>query len=191
MDKLIINAINDYGYLAILLFMLIENVFPPIPSEMILSFGGFFTTTTNLTVGGVILFSTIGSTIGSIILYGLGKYCSNDKIKKWLKIKESDYIRMDHWFEKNGVKAIFLCRFIPLLRSLISLPAGMLKMNIGIFIVYTALGSVIWNSVIIYLGAFTGDAWPTIRTYFDMYSTFFYIVLLIIFIFIIIKWKRQ
>lgn len=191
MDKLIIEAINDYGYLAILLFMLIENVFPPIPSEMILSFGGFFTTTTNLTIGGVILFSTIGSTVGSVVLYGLGKYCSNEKVKKWLKIKESDYNRMDSWFEKNGIKAIFLCRFIPLLRSLISLPAGMLKMNFGIFIVYTALGSVIWNSVIIYLGAFTGEAWPTIRSYFDMYSTIFYILFLITIIFIIIKWKKR
>jgi len=136
MEKWIIEVMNTYGYIGIFLLIALENIFPPIPSEVILTFGGFMTTTTNLSVFWVIIVSTIGSVAGAIILYGIGVLLNVDRLErivdKWghiLRITSKDIKKADDWFHRFGVWTIFFGRLVPLIRRLISIPAGMSHMN--------------------------------------------------------------
>jgi membrane protein DedA with SNARE-associated domain len=177
MQEWIINVLNHFGYIGIALLIAIENIFPPIPSEIILTFGGFMTTQSNMNIWLVALSATIGSVAGAIILYGIGRLVSPQRLTwlldKWgriLRIKKSDLIKAEDWFIRHGNSTVFLCRFIPIVRSLISIPAGMARMKIGKFLFYTILGTAIWNTVLIYLGALAGENWKSILTYLNTYS---------------------
>lgn len=138
MENFVIGIMNKFGYLGIFLLILLENLFPPIPSEVILTFGGFMTISTSMNVFGVILVSTIGSLLGAIILYYLGKILNKERINKIIKskygkllrIKSKDIEMADKWFDTKGRKTVFFCRFIPVVRSLISIPAGMSEMQL-------------------------------------------------------------
>lgn len=187
MQEIIISIMESFGYLGILLLITIENVFPPIPSEVILLFAGFMTTKSKLTLVGVIIVSTIGSLIGAIILYLVGRLLNkerlikivNGKIGKILRLSEKDILKADEWFSKKGTKTVFFCRFVPVLRSLISIPAGISGMNIPKFLIYTTIGSLIWNTVLSYMGMVTGENWEKILAVFETYSTVIKIILLI------------
>ena len=133
MQYWMISIMNHYGYLGIALLILIENLFPPIPSEVILTFGGFLTTYTNMNLIGVILFSTLGSVLGAVVLYQIGSLVPvskleaivSGKIGKLLHFKKEDVSHAVEWFDSKGNYTVFFCRFIPIVRSLISIPAGM------------------------------------------------------------------
>lgn len=200
MQEIIINIMNQFGYLGVFLLIAIENIFPPIPSEVILTFGGYMTTYTKLTVPYVIISSTLGSIIGAIILYFIGKLLNKErlikivdgKIGKILCLKKEDILKADAWFDKKGYKSVFYCRFVPIVRSLISIPAGMSEMNIPKFLIYTTIGSLIWNSVLVILGSIVGENWENIVNIFNTYSHIALIVLIIIFItFIILFYKKK
>ena len=187
MQEIIISIMESFGYLGILLLITIENVFPPIPSEVILLFAGFMTTKSKLSLIGVIIVSTIGSLIGAINLYLVGRLLNkerlikivNGKIGKVLRLSEKDILKADEWFSKKGTKTVFFCRFVPVLRSLISIPAGISGMNIPKFLIYTTIGSLIWNTVLSYMGMVTGENWEKILSVFETYSTVIKIILLI------------
>lgn len=175
---------SEFGYLSIFLLVALENVFPPIPSEIILTFGGFLTRSTDMTVVGVILFSTLGSIAGAVILYGIGRLISVDRLErlvdkygKVLRVKASDLERAQAFFLRYGNKAVFLCRMVPLVRSLISIPAGMSKMKFGYFLLFTSAGTLIWNMVLVIAGALVGDQWESILTFMDYYSHIVYLVI--------------
>jgi membrane protein DedA with SNARE-associated domain len=177
MQELIIQVLNQFGYAGIALLIAIENIFPPIPSEVILTFGGFMTTYTSMNVWLVSLFATIGSVIGAIVLYGIGRLMTPQRlawiIDKWgrfLRIKKQDIKKAESWFNRRGSITVFFCRFIPIVRSLISIPAGMANMNIGKFLLYTTLGTSIWNIILVCLGAFAGANWGSILKYMNTYS---------------------
>lgn len=190
MQEIIIMLMNKYGYLGILLLIMIENVFPPIPSEIILCFGGFMTNNSNLSILGVVISSTIGSILGAIILYLIGKILNKErlikivqgKIGKILRLKKKDIVMADHWFDTKGSKTVFFCRFIPILRSLISIPAGMSEMAFIKFITLTTLGTLIWNTVLTYLGSIMGENWTKLVDIIDKYSHIVLVILIIIFI---------
>lgn len=195
MENFIIEIMNDFGYIGIGLLILIENIFPPIPSELILTFGGFMTIDTNMTIVGVIIASTIGSVLGSIILYYIGKILNKERLikivtskyGKLLRVKPEDIESADKWFDKKGNKTVFFCRFIPVVRSLISIPAGMSEMPLVKFIVYTTFGSAIWNTVLVLVGAFAGDKKDLILTIIDDAS--YVIVALIVIVFLIFVYR--
>lgn len=190
MQEIIISLMNDFGYLGILLLIMIENVFPPIPSEIILCFGGFMTTTTNLTIFGVVLVSTIGSILGAVILYFIGKIFNKDrfikivsgKVGKVLRLKKEDIELADRWFDSKGSKTVFFCRFIPIVRSLISIPAGMSEMRFSKFLILTSLGTLIWNTVLTVLGSIMGENWAQVAHVIDSYSSIVLIVLIVLFV---------
>ena len=160
MEQLLIDLIEQCGYLAIIFLLILENLFPPLPSELILIFCCYLTTISELTIIGVILAATFGSLIGALILYHIGsiicinhlKRLFNTKLGKITRIKEKDIDNAFDWFEKRGNIAILICKFIPVLRSLISIPAGMSKMNLNKFIIYTTLGSLMWNISVVLIG---------------------------------------
>ncbi|MED3962184.1 DedA family protein [Niallia taxi] len=197
MENWITNTMEEFGYIGILLLITIENIFPPIPSEIILTFGGFMTTYTDMTVFGVVAVSTVGSVLGAIILYWIGTLLNMEKIEsivdRWghiIRLTKEDVHKANGWFDKYGYWTVFFCRFIPLIRSLISLPAGMAKMNFGIFLVLTTLGTLIWNYVLIRIGAAVGSSWESIVEYMDIYSNIIYVVIalaIIVFLFLYIR----
>src|SRR5690625_1540954 len=146
MENWLLEMMNEYGYIGIMFLIAIENIFPPIPSEVILTFGGFMTNTTNLSITGVVIASTAGSVVGASFLYILGLQLDVAKLEKivdkWghvLRITNHDLYKADNWFEKYGPWTVFFCRFIPLIRSLISIPAGMSHMKLSIFLPLTIL----------------------------------------------------
>ena len=195
MENFVIGIMNKFGYLGIFLLILLENLFPPIPSEVILTFGGFMTISTSMNIFGVILVSTIGSLLGAIILYYLGKILNKERINKIIKskygkllrIKSKDIEMADKWFDTKGRKTVFFCRFIPVVRSLISIPAGMSEMPLPQFTIYTFFGSLIWNTVLILIGAFAGDKKDYILSLLDDVSNIVLIVLIIIFVVLIYR----
>ena len=196
MEQIIINIMEQVGYLGVFLLIAIENIFPPIPSEVILVFGGFMTTYTTLNIPIMILAATLGSLVGAIVLYYIGKIFNKERLKKIisgkigkvLRLKASDIEKADKWFDTKGNKTVFFCRFIPIVRSLISIPAGMSEMPMQKFLIYTILGSLIWNTVLIVVGSIVGDKWETIVGYLDNFSNIILIILVIIFVVAMYYW---
>lgn len=189
---------EQFGYFGVAFLIMIENLFPPIPSEVILTFGGFMTTTTELNIPLMIVAATIGAVVGAAILYGLGTLLDVERLDKIvdkygniLRITHADIHKADSWFDRYGFWTVFFCRFVPLIRSLISLPAGMANMNFGLFLLFTTVGTIIWNTVLIYLGAAVGSQWETIVHYMDIYSNIAYVILGIIGIAVIIWYIRK
>ena len=184
MQEFIVEIIDQFGYLGILLLIAIENIFPPIPSEVILTFAGFLTTCTAMNLPGVIAVSTAGSMIGALVLYGVGRLLTPQKLEhllenrigQLLRFKKEDVSRAVGWFSRRGASTVFLCRFIPIVRSLISIPAGVAKMPLGKFLALTAAGTLIWNTVLVSLGALAGSSWQKIVAYTDVYSKLFLIL---------------
>ncbi len=199
MQEIIISFMDQFGYLGVLLLVALENVFPPIPSEVILAFGGFMTTHTSLLVVGVIISATIGSVLGALILYFVGKLMNKErlihlvsgKVGKVLRLKPKDIEKADRWFDVHGNIAVFFCRFVPIVRSLISIPAGMSDMPLRYFLLFTTLGTVIWNTVLVVLGSKMGENWTKIVDFFEEYSAITLIVLVIGFIVFVFSFYFQ
>lgn len=184
MEAWIRGFLENFGYLGVALLIAIENIFPPIPSEVILTLGGFMTTYTNLNVWLVSLAATVGSVGGAILLYGLGMVLTPQRmegiVKRWgriLRLKMSDIEKAQGWFNKRGSITVFFCRFVPIVRSLISIPAGTSRMNFVKFFIYTTVGTAIWNIVLVNLGAFAGENWEAVAEKFDAYSNVALVVL--------------
>lgn len=148
---------------------MVENLFPPIPSEIILTFSGFIAKEAHLNIILIIISSTLGSVVGAIILYYLG-YFLNDKIITLLKLNKNNTSKTMNEFNKSGKRSVFFGRLAPIVRSLISIPAGIAKMNIVEFTILTTLGSLIWNTVLIVLGSMIGKNYlivsHVIKTYY-------------------------
>lgn len=155
----------------------LENIFPPIPSEIVLSFGGFMTTQSDLTVTGVVISSTLGAVVGAIILFYIGRLLDVERleriVERWghlLRTDKEDIHKANAWFHRYGIWTVFFCRMVPIVRSLISIPAGMAKMNFPLFLLFTTVGSLIWNMVLVNLGAALGASWSKVLEYMSVYQ---------------------
>ena len=200
MEEFVISIMNQFGYFGIFFLIFIENIFPPIPSEVVLLFGGFMTTYSKLNLFGMVIFSTLGSTVGAIVLYYVGKILNKERLKKIvsgkigkiLRLKASDIEKADKWFDTKGNKTVFFCRFIPVVRSLISIPAGMSEMIMSKFLLYTITGSLIWNTVLLFVGSKVGENWKKIEQMMNQYSHIILIILIIAFIgFVIYHFSKK
>lgn len=169
-QQTIIDFINTYGYLGVAGLIAIETIFPPIPSELVLTFTGYLTTTSQLSIWAAIVAATLGAYIGAVVLYWLGRLLNAEQIERWLSgrwgkilhLKASDVAKAEGYFRRKGGWAVFFGRFVPVVRSLISLPAGMVKYPFAKFSWLTLSGTLIWNTVLILIGHYAGRAWPTI-----------------------------
>ena len=190
MQSWIIDIMNQYGYVGIILLIALENIFPPIPSEVILTFGGVMTLHTSLTAWGVIIAATLGSLLGAMVLYGVGWFLSAErlgnllegKVGQILHFKKADVFKATDWFNSKGKSTVLFCRCIPVIRSLISIPAGMAKMKFGIFCLLTTMGSLLWNIILVYLGIAAGASWEKIGGGVDLYTQITVIVLIVVLI---------
>ncbi len=184
MRELVLELMGEYGNLAVFLLILVENLFPPIPSEVILTFGGVMTVCTDMTPVGVILFSTAGSLAGAVILYSVGRFLPDEVFRKLLcgQIGHLLHFRLEDvdlakgWFRERGRSAVFLCRLIPIVRSLISIPAGIARMPFVPFLVFTAAGSLLWNTVLVYAGRIAGDSREKVSAAVGVYSDLFLMI---------------
>lgn len=178
MDHWILEIMSSYGYLGLALLIMAENLFPPIPSEIILTFGGFMTTYTRMHIPGTVLSATVGSVGGALILYQAGRFLSparldtllSGRLGRILHLKKADIQKAADWFDSRGNYTVFFCRFIPIVRSLISIPAGMADMALGRFLWMTVLGSLLWNLILICAGAAAGTSWQKAVQYFGSYT---------------------
>lgn len=198
MENWITSVMEQFGYVGIFLLIMLENIFPPIPSEVILTFGGFMTTTTNLSVAGVVVASTLGSVGGAVVLYGVGLLIDIRKVERiverWghiLRLTKNDIHKANGWFSTYGMWTVFFCRFIPLIRSLISLPAGMAHMNFLVFLILTTAGTLIWNIVLVLIGAAVGESWESVVGYMDVYSYIVYGAIALVFIVIVMIFFKK
>ncbi|RDU36841.1 DedA family protein [Neobacillus piezotolerans] len=184
MENWIISIMNEFGYIGIFLLIALENIFPPIPSEVILTFAGFMTTTSNLSVTGAVAVSTLGSVAGAAVLYGVGRLLDVERLERivdrwgrFLRLTRKDLHKADAWFSRRGVWTVFFCRLVPLVRSLISIPAGMAKMKFPLFLLLTTAGTLIWNTILVNAGAMLGASWETVAGFMDTFSNVVYVLL--------------
>lgn len=175
MEEFLIDIVNDFGYLGIIMLILVENVFPPIPSEAILLFGGALTLNTKMNAPGVVAAATFGAVAGAIVLYGFGRFFKAQRLKeifsgrfgKIFRLKPEYVDKSVGWFEKYQGRAVFICRCIPMMRSLISIPAGISEMKVSKFLILTFFGSIIWNTLLVSIGVLLGTAWESVVPYFN------------------------
>ena len=163
------DVIDALGYIGVFALIVLENVFPPIPSEAILPLAGFLAGQGEMWLPAVIIAATLGAVAGALILYGLGAWFGDRRVRwlinrygKWLVITEEDFDKANGWFNRYGGLAVLICRLVPIVRSLVSIPAGLRRMNLTTFIIYTAIGSGIWNSILVIAGWWLGDNWEEV-----------------------------
>jgi membrane protein DedA with SNARE-associated domain len=161
-------VISKTGYVGIGILMTMESMIMPVPSEAVMPFAGFLWFEHKLSFWGIVLASTTGSIIGSLISYCIGAYGGRAFVKKYGKyflLNEHHLDRTENFFSRHGEITIFISRFIPVVRHLISIPAGLGRMNIVRFSIYTIVGAGLWNSFLTWLGYHLRDNWETIRHY--------------------------
>jgi membrane protein DedA with SNARE-associated domain len=167
-----IDVIDRLGYAGLAILVALENLFPPIPSEVILPLAGFLTGEGRMNYFVALLAATVGSVAGALVLYWVGRAFGETRLRaivdrwgRWLRLDQADVDRADAWFDRHGNFAVMACRVVPIMRSLISIPAGLRRMPIGRFVLYTAIGSAVWNAVLIGAGWVLGDNWETVEGY--------------------------
>ena len=166
------STLNALGYPGIAFLMFLENVFPPIPSELIMPLAGFTAASGELWWWGVVVAGTLGSLLGQLPLYYLGRFVSEKRLKgwadrygKWLGLTSDDVAKADAWFGRHGPKAVLFCRLIPGVRSLISVPAGMSGMSVLPFLLYTLVGTAVWTALLAFLGRLLGQNYTAVERY--------------------------
>ena len=177
LSSLITQFIHTTGYFGIFLLMTLESALIPIPSEVTMPFAGFLANTGSLSLPLVILAGAIGNLFGSLIAYGLGYFLEETVIVSLIKkygtyilVTEDDYTTSRLWLNKYGSSVAFFSRILPAIRTFISLPAGLAEMNIWKFSLYTFLGSLIWSTVLAYIGFYLGENWHSLEGYFRKFE---------------------
>ena len=166
-----IDAIGLFGVAAL---VALENIFPPIPSELVLLLTGFNVSETRFGYVGAVIFATIGSVVGAYFLYGIGRLLSEERLESFLAgigrivgLKRSDVHKGFQWFDRHGSAVVLFGRLVPVVRSVVSIPAGADKMPLVRFSALTALGSLVWNAIWIAVGWGLGDQWKKAGTWGD------------------------
>ncbi|HYO09962.1 MAG TPA: DedA family protein [Tepidisphaeraceae bacterium] len=170
MKEWITGIMDSLGYAGLALLMFLENIFPPIPSELIMPLGGFTAARGDMTLPLVVLAGTVGSVLGQIPLYYLGYWLGKqrlvrlaDKYGKWLTVSGEEIEKASAWFSKHGSKAVLFGRLVPGVRSFISIPAGICGMNLPKFLLYSAIGMGAWAGVLAYLGHLLGKNYEKVE----------------------------
>ena len=163
------DLVESLGYPGVALLVAVENVFPPIPSEVVLPLAGFVAGRGDASLIGMIIAATIGSVVGAWALYGIAAAIGEARLHgfvvrfgRWFGLKEADLVRAEEWFDRRATTAVLLGRCIPLIRSIVSIPAGFRRMEPVRFTLLTALGSAVWNTALMVAGAILGDRWEEV-----------------------------
>ncbi|MFH1961849.1 MAG: DedA family protein [bacterium] len=188
MDEILRNIIDGWGYTGVFLSMILESVCLPAASETAMSFSGFLASTGRFDIWTVIFLGIMGDLLGAVLSYSIGYYWGSSlllRCGRYLLITEKDIKILESWFANQGERVIFLSRNVPIVRTFISLPAGIGRMNVLRFMAYTAVGSLPWCMVLVCMGLFMGEEWQGIKGIFynlNMIVGIFLLILLGIFI---------
>jgi membrane protein DedA with SNARE-associated domain len=206
------DVINQFGYFGVALLVVIENVFPPIPSEIVLPFAGFVAqqgasavnatadaAQSDTTVIGMMIAATVGSVVGALILYFVSAAIGPERLRgfverfgKWFGVKSSDLVRAEEWFDRRSVAAVLVGRCVPLIRSIVSIPAGFRRMKLTSFVVLTAIGSAVWNIALIGAGAVLGDQWERVGEYVGVFQWLVIVAVLVLLVqFVVSRFKKR
>lgn len=189
MAEWITNIMNSLGYWGIGLLMFLENIFPPIPSELIMPLAGFTVAQGKLNFGLVVLAGVLGTVLGALPWYYAGQILGEQRLKsladkygKWLTISSKDIDKAKRWFDRRGGQAVFICRLVPGVRTLISLPAGISRMPLVPFLLYSTLGTLLWVGLLTYAGYALGNNYELVEEYLAPVSKIVLVTLVIAFI---------
>jgi membrane protein DedA with SNARE-associated domain len=170
----VVETMEAFGYLGIVFLMFLENVFPPIPSELIMPLAGFTAAKGDLSLVGVILAGILGSVLGALPFYAVGRAVGSERIREWTArwgkyflVKVEDYDLAVSWFHRYANLTVLFCRVIPAVRSVISAPAGVAKMNFAVFMIYSTIGMTVWTVLLGYLGFVLGENWHKVTEFID------------------------
>jgi membrane protein DedA with SNARE-associated domain len=176
----LIPLLQSYGLLAIFITMTLESTCIPIPSEIVVPYGGLLAAQGHVQLWQVIVVATAANVLGSTIAYAAGRYGGRAlflRYGRYVLIRPHHLDVADRWFERRGQITVFLTRMMPGIRTFISVPAGISRMHFGKFLLYSMLGAIPWNAALAYLGWVFGANWDTLQGYFDRYNTVFYLAL--------------
>lgn len=188
------DIVEQLGYLGVAMLVALENVFPPIPSEVVLGLAGYTASQGDAWVVGMIIAATFGSVIGAWILYGLSAAVGPVRLRAiiirycgWVGFSESDLDRAEAWFDRRSRSAVLVCRCVPLIRSLISIPAGFRRMPLGAFTLFTLIGSVVWNTVLVTAGYLLADQWEKVLKFTEPFQTIVVVLIGVLIVALVIR----
>lgn len=194
----VLSIMTTMGYTGIGVLMFIENLFPPIPSELIMPLAGFAVAKGEMNLGLVLFSGVFGTVLGILPWYYAGKFFGEERLRqiadrhgKWIAMSGKDIDKANAWFSKHGVKAVFFCRLVPGIRTIISLPAGIHEMPMPTFLIYSTLGTTLWIALLTALGYFLGHNYALVEEYLGPISKFVLFGLIGFFIFWVICRKRK
>lgn len=174
MTRWILDFIGTTGYLGIVVLMFVENIFPPIPSEFIMPLAGFLVSEGKFSFFAIVFAGTLGAVLGAIPLYYLGAKIGEEKLKnfadshgRWFAFSGEEIEKANEWFSKYGYLAVLICRIVPGIRSIISIPAGINKMNLASFLIFTTIGSAVWTTFLAGAGYALKNNFGEIEKYLD------------------------
>ena len=181
--SLITNSISTLGYPAIFILMTLESALIPIPSEITMPFAGFLVGLGKMNFLTVVLLGALGNLVGSLAAYALGNFGQEPVVRrlvksygKYLLLSQEEVDQAEQWFRNHGGKIAFFSRLLPIIRTFISLPAGVAKMNVIKFSVYTLAGSLIWSTFLVWLGVILGQNWNILEVYFRKFDVLIVVV---------------
>jgi len=171
------SVVETLGYGGVAFLVALENLFPPIPSEVVLPLAGFVAAGGEASLVGMIIAATIGSMVGAFVLYGVAAAIGPVRLRalvvrygRWFGLDEADMDKTEEWFDRRANLAVLLCRCVPLMRSLISIPAGFRRMRLLPFSLFTLLGSLVWNVVLIGAGYLLGERWHRVEEPLELFQ---------------------
>lgn len=194
----LIKFISSYGYFAVFIFMTLESALIPIPSEVTMTFAGFLSGLGILNIWVTIFLGAIGNVVGSLLAFWLGRKMGEEWIRvairkwgKWLLMHEDDFDKALSWFNKYGQGITFASRLLPIVRTFISLPAGISKMDVKLFTLFTFIGSFIWSAILAFLGLKLGENWQIIEPFFRKFQYLIIAVFAILVILYVVRHVKK
>ena len=193
----LVELLNRAGYLGIAVPMFLENLFPPIPSEIIMPSAGYSAGQGKLSLAGVIAAGTAGSVAGALFWYYVGKWIGTDRLRRWtgrhgrwLTLKPLDVDKVDRWFHRHCSKAVFFGRLVPTLRTLISVPAGVFGMGLPRFLLFTTLGTALWTALLAWAGYWLENQYQVVADYLNPVSTVIVVGTLVVYLYRVVTFEK-
>lgn len=198
MTEFILNLIAWGGYVGIFILMTLENVFPPIPSEVIMGLGGMAVARGDMDMTPLLIVATLGTTFGNVFWYGVGRWIGIARLKpfverhgRWLTLTWDEMEQLNRFFNRHGLWVVFFFRFLPTFRTMISLPAGMAKMGLPRFLAATFIGSAIWNAVLAYAGLLLGSRFQELQVYVGPVAVVTTAAVVVVWAYRVVTWNKR
>lgn len=198
MESWITSTIEGLGYAGVIILMFLENLFPPIPSEVVMPLAGYTSAQGHLSVVGVIVAGTFGSVLGAVFWYYVARWLGEERLKnwtrrhgRWITLGPRDVDNADRWFDRHGGWIVFFGRLVPTVRTLVAIPAGLFEMNVWFYVLLTTVGSAIWAGALALLGWWLGSSWKSIGTYIDPVTYAIMAAIVVVYIYRVVTFDRS